>query len=95
MIRGNYWVDLIEREKNIKKEIQATISKSIGKKFSDYNDMTSKIKNDIRKQVENYGVAHHMGVFNLEYDLDLKYDNNFVLTGYEIKFVYLEQEEPW
>jgi len=93
-IKGNYWLDLIEKEKNLKKEIELTIRKSIGKKFYDYANMTYEIKEDIKTQLENYGVKHHMGIFNLEYDLDLKYDSNFILTGFEIKSVYLN-EDVW
>ncbi len=91
-IKGNYWLDLIEKEKNLKKEIENTIRKSIGKKYADYSDMTAKIKEDIRTQLENYGVKHHMGLFHLEYDLDLKYDSNFILTGFEIKSIYLKED---
>jgi hypothetical protein len=93
-IKGNYWLDLIEKEKRLKGAIESTIRKSIGKKFSDYTDMTMKIKDDIRIELENYGVKHHMGIFHLEYDLDLKYDSSFILTGFDVKFVYLN-EDVW
>ena len=94
VIKGNYWLDLIEKEKNLKKEIESTIKKFLGKKFHDYNDMVTTIKDEIRKQLENYGVKHHLGIFNLEYDLDLKHDHDYVLTGFDVKFVYLN-EDVW
>jgi hypothetical protein len=89
---GNYWLDVLTKERNIRKEIESTVRKSIGRKFSNYTEMTICIKDEIRVQLENYGVEQNMGIFNLEYDVDLKYDSNFVLTGFEIKFVYLNED---
>lgn len=94
ILTGNYWLDLLAKEKNLRKEIEATIRKSIGKKFSDYEDMTIKLKDDIRTQLENYGVKHHMGLFHIEYDLDLKYDDDYILNGFKIKYVFLN-EDVW
>lgn len=94
-IKGNYWTDLIEKESNLKKEIESTIKKYLGTKFYDYQDMTSNIRDSIKVHLEMYSVKHHMGVFNIEYDLDLKYDSKFKLTGFEVKQVYLIEQYSW
>lgn len=93
-IKGNYWLNLLEKESNLKKEIETTIKRSVGKKFLDYQDMVSKIKSDVRTQLENYGIKYHLGVFHLEYDFDLTYDKSFILSGYNVKYVLLE-EDVW
>jgi hypothetical protein len=56
--------------------------------------MVSKIKSDVRTQLENYGIKYHLGVFHLEYDFDLTYDKSFILSGYNVKYVLLE-EDVW
>lgn len=91
-LTGNYWLDLLTKEKKIRKEIEVIIQKSIGRTFSDYESMTSRLKDDIRTQLENYGVKHHMGLFHIEYDLDLKYDDNYTLTNFNIKYVFLDED---
>lgn len=91
-IQGNYWLDLIEKEKKLRREIETAVQKLVGKKFMDYAEMTLHVKEAIRSRLENYGVKHHMGFFNVEYDLDLHYDNSFHLGGFTIKFVNLEDD---
>jgi hypothetical protein len=91
-IQGNYWLDLIEKEEKLRQEIEAAVDKLIGKKFKDYVDMASQIKDAIRIRLENYGVKHRMGFFDVEYDLDLQYDISFRLGGFVIKFVNLNAD---
>lgn len=92
ILTGNYWLELLAKEKNLKKEIETAIKKHIGRKFYNYEDMTAEIKNNVKIQIENYGVKYRMGIFSVEYDVDLKYDSKFVLNGFVIKFVFLNEE---
>ncbi len=93
-IKGNYWLDLIAREKEFAKEIESTVKKLIGKRFHDYPDLAANVKEAIRIHLENYGVKHRMGLFHLHYDIDFKYDKNFILTGYDLKNVQLD-DDAW
>jgi hypothetical protein len=93
-IKGNYWLDLIAKEKKLHAEIESAVDSLVGNKFFDYNEMAMSVKDAITRRIENYGIKHHMGIFHLEYDLDLKYDNAHRLTGFVIKFVMLD-EDVW
>lgn len=91
-LKGNYWLDLLERENAIRYEIELTIRKMIGDLFYDYDEMMVTVRDTIRERLKIYGSKHNMGIFNFEYDLDLRYDMNYRLMGYEIKFVYLDDD---
>lgn len=92
IVKGNYWVELLEKERRLQIEIEVVIKRFVGVSFLTYDDMTNKLKDNIRIQIENYGVKHHMGIFNIEYDLNLKYDDNYLLNGGNVKYILLDED---
>lgn len=95
IIQGNYWSRLIGKEKKFRKEVERVMDRMLGHSFSDYQDMASQVRMAIRNHLEHYGVSQQMGMFNVEYDLDLKYNPQYKLTDYKIKFLFLEEEDHW
>lgn len=91
-IKGNFWIDLIEKEAEIKKEIERVVDKMIGRRFKNYSEMSEKVKEAISRRLEEYGLKHHMGIFNAEYDISITQDKNHTFVGYEIKFVFIDED---
>jgi hypothetical protein len=90
--KGNYWLELISKEKDFRKEIAAAVEQVIGKSFMDYEELHDHVMNNIRTRLEYYGLKNNLGDFKLDYNVDLHYDVDFYLEGYTIRYVYVMEE---
>lgn len=92
LIKGNYWLDLIAKENEFRREIEAAVRQVVGKCFPDYDSLHECVTKTIRSRLEYYGLNKSMGEFKVDYDVDLHYDDEFFLNGFSIKSVTIVDE---
>jgi len=92
LIKGNYWLELIAKEKDFRKEIESAVRGIVGRCFPDYESLHGAVMSAIRNRLEHYGLSKNLGEFKLDYDVDLHYDDEFFLNGFHIKSVCLVDE---
>lgn len=90
--KGNYWLEIISKEKEFYREIQNAVYDMIGMSFSDYDTLHEQVMTNISNHLEQYGLKNNIGLFKLDYNVDLHYDHDFSLNGFNVRYVYIVDE---
>jgi hypothetical protein len=83
---GNYWLDLIEFERNIKDHIERSISVFVGKRYSSSLKLRSMLSEAIKDCLDEVAEAEHLIALNVDYELHLDYQND-TLRGFTVSHV--------
>lgn len=91
-LKGNYWLELLNKEKIFKKEIDHVVQQIVGKEFVNYEDLHDYVMDKIQTHLEYYGLNNNLGEFKLDYNVDLHYNSDYCLKGWKTLYVYMLEE---
>lgn len=80
---GNYWLDIIELEKYVKKQIIKCADHFIGKTYFDSLKMKNMLNDEIENCLDEIVKQEKYLILNVDYELELDYENNMFI-GYKI-----------